>query len=735
MKRREFLHICGTGTGVLLFNDSLLLGESAAEPAKSLANAPFKKKNPRIDRRALVARHKVVLNKAEALSPLSVGNGEFGFTADVTGLQTFPEFHDQGIRLGTLAQWAWHSKPNPHNYQLSDILNDYDFNGKQVPFPSGNEREGGIGDKTGAGAYLHSNPHKFDLGRIGLTLPSNGSRETTLGDLQAINQELDLWTGILTSRFELEGQPVRLETVSHPERNMVAVRIVSPLIRSGKIGVHLHFPNSAGGWSVAGDWNSPDSHSTLPSSQDNEVAFVRTLEKTTRTFARAAASSSAKYQQESPHKFSWKAAGRDVLELVVCFAPLEIPAALPRFASVRRASLGHWERYWTGGGAIDLSASTDPRWKELERRIVLSQFQTALNCAGSLPPQESGLVQNSWFGKFHLEMHWWHAAHFALWGRPDLLKRSMGYYTDILPIARDTASRIGCRGARWPKMVGPDGIESGNFINPFLTWQQPHPIHMAELLYQSRPTRQTLEAFKDIVLESAEFMASYATWNEERKGFELGGPIVAANEQNFPRRRSSKNPTFDIAYWSWTLGIANQWRERLGMSRSEQWDHVRNNFVSLPVAEDGIYKEIEKGDSPRHDHPSMLGALGIVGDTDLVDHDTMQKTLDYVLTKWPLNTTWGWDYPMMAMTAARLGRPDQAVDSLLLNASKNRYLTNGHNHQTSQLPLYLPGNGGLLFAVAMMAAGWKNAPQGEAPGFPTPEQGWTVRWEGLRPAL
>jgi hypothetical protein len=47
------------------------------------------------------------------------------------------------------------------------------------------------------------------------------------------------------------------------------------------------------------------------------------------------------------------------------------------------------------------------------------------------------------------------------------------------------------------------------------------------------------------------------------------------------------------------------------------------------------------------------------------------------------------------------------------------------------LPLYLPGNGGLLYATALMAAGWDGAPRGNAPGFPHNGQ-WTVRWEGLK---
>jgi len=50
----------------------------------------------RIDRLALVTRHNVTLTKADPLTPLSVGNGEFAFTADITGLQTFPEYHEKG---------------------------------------------------------------------------------------------------------------------------------------------------------------------------------------------------------------------------------------------------------------------------------------------------------------------------------------------------------------------------------------------------------------------------------------------------------------------------------------------------------------------------------------------------------------------------------------------------------------------------------------------------------------
>ena len=72
------------------------------------------------------------------------------------------------------------------------------------------------------------------------------------------------------------------------------------------------------------------------------------------------------------------------LEIVFAFAPSEIAEPLPSFEAVRTAAAEHWKQFWTSGGAIDFSACTDPRAAELERRVVLSQYLTAIQCAGSL---------------------------------------------------------------------------------------------------------------------------------------------------------------------------------------------------------------------------------------------------------------------------------------------------------------------------------------------------------------
>jgi hypothetical protein len=377
-----------------------------------------------------------------------------------------------------------------------------------------------------------------------------------------------------------------------------------------------------------------------------------------------------------------------------------------------------------------LSASTDSRWRELERRIILSRYLTAIQSAQRYPPQETGLTGNSWYGKFHLEMHWWHSVHFAVWDKPELLERSLAWYRERLPVARAIAERQGYEGVRWPKMVGPDGVESPSAVGPLLIWQQPHPIYLAELIYRSRPTRETLEIYEEVVSETARFMADYAHWNEERKCFELGPPLIPAREHVYIKESAkTKNPTYELANWVWSLRTANLWRERLGKPRNEAWERIAKNMAPAPM-HNGVYVEadpfIQHGG-----HPTMLAAYGVLPETGLLDHAVMRQTLHHVMKSWDWDSTWGWDYPMIAMTAARLGEAEMAVDALLKDVKKNVYLPNGHNYQTKDLPLYLPGNGGLLAAVAMMAGGWEGCPARPAPGFPDNGK-WVVKYEGLK---
>ncbi len=705
----------------------------------------------KIERHALVTRHDVVLTNFDATNPLSVGNGQFCFTVDATGLQTFPEAFKDTTPLGTLSDWGWHTIPTTNNWNVDTFhFKEFpDLNGRPVPYCDvpGNK-------KTPEIQWLRSNPHRLHLGQIGLVLKHADGSLATTNDLKAIEQKLDLWNGEIVSRFTFDGETVEVHTVCDPKLDAIAVRVQSPLVKSGRLAIQIHFPYGTGEVKTA-DWDKPEAHETgFEQDKINIGHFTRKLDNDSYVVDAkwsfgASITNTAKHQYEvgfgapasgtasstkTPQPAVPEAGAPSELELVCEFAP-KANARLTSFEQARADAQKSWNHFWQTGGAIDLSGSKDPRWFELERRIVLSQYLVAIQDAGKNPPQETGLTYNTWEGKFHLEMHWWHEAHFALWNRLPLLEKSLDYYQNILPRAQGTAKRQGYAGARWPKMTSPSGAESPSPVGPFLVWQQPHPIFYAELCWREHQDKATLNKFRDIVFQTADFMASYATWDTNTSRYVLG-PVLQCAQEIFPKDKTF-NPPFELTYWRWGLETAQQWHQRLGQPREPKWDAVLKDLAKSPVV-DGKYAFAESTPdcytNPKWnaDHPSVVGALGILPGPQ-IDAATMRRTLDWIWANWNWPDTWGWDYPMIAMTAARLGEPERAVDALLLDTPKNHYAINGHVYQRPGLTIYLPANGGLLYAVGLMAAGWDGAPKRNAPGFPDNSQ-WSVRWENLRAA-
>lgn len=685
-----------------------------------------------IDRLALVARHDVVLTNFDANNPLSVGNGGFCFTVDATGLQTFPEAFEQTTPLGTLSDWGWHTAPNPNHWSIDTFhfKEFHDLHGRLVPYADTAK------PLTPEMQWLRENPHRLDLGQIGLVLKHADGSLATPGDLADVRQKLDLWNGWIVSQFQFDGAPVMVETVCHPNMDAVAVHVVSPLIREGRLAIQIHFPYGTGDVKTA-DWDHPDAHETILTQPDsNHADFTRHLDNDT-YFAAASWTPGATLTNVAKHQFEIIPSPKmNRLEFVCAFSPTNLDArSLPTFGRTVFADRLHWNGFWQTGGAIDLSGSKDPRWFELERRIVLSEYLTAIQDAGEYPPAETGLTYNSWEGKFHLEMHFWHEAHFALWHRLPLLQKSFVWYQTILPRAEGTAKKQGYAGARWPKMTSPSGAESPSPVGPFLVWEEPHPIFYAELCYRAHPSRVTLEQYSNIVFQTAQFMASYATWDKKNHRYVLG-PVLQCAQEIFPKDKTL-DPTFELTYWRWGLETAQQWRQRLDLPRDQKWDDVLQKLAPLPTG-DGKYLFTETtpdcytNSKWNADHPAVLNALSFVPGPG-VDHQTMSNTFDWIWKNWNWPDTWGWDYPSMAMTAARLGEPDRAIDALLLDTPKNHYGLNGHVYQRPGLTIYLPANGGLLYAVALMAAGWDGAPKRNAPGFPDDGQ-WNVRWENLQTA-
>jgi hypothetical protein len=128
----------------------------------------------KIDRQELVNRHNVILTSPDALNALSVGNGEFAFTVDVSGLQSYPEYYERGISLGTMSQWGWHVIPTTQRYKIEEIYQyDTSCTGQVIPHPV----QHSMGRRGKATQWLRTNPHRLHLGIIGVELlKENGER-------------------------------------------------------------------------------------------------------------------------------------------------------------------------------------------------------------------------------------------------------------------------------------------------------------------------------------------------------------------------------------------------------------------------------------------------------------------------------------------------------------------------------------------------------------------------------
>jgi hypothetical protein len=694
----------------------------------------------KIDREALVTRHNPLITHFDTLASLSVGNGGFAVTVDATGLQTFPEQYAAGVPLGTQSHWGWHSFPNEQEYRFEETLESYDFGHGQPGLyavqprpPRDPAGRAGFMRQSEAVNYFRANPHRLHLGAVGLELLTANGDDAAPGDISGVSQTLDMWCGQIRSTFTLDGEQVDVSTVCHPSADRLAARIISPLLGRKRAGVKLRFPYPTGQHSDdACDWNSHDRHRTTVVGQSERSVLLERNIDTTTYFVKITWEGQAALREKSPHCFVLETSS-DELSFTVDFAPASGFPEAETFAAVAAQSQAHWRRFWENGGAIDFSRCTDPRARELERRVVLSQYLTAIQSAAPEPPQETGLTYNSWFGKYHLEMHWWHQVHFALWNRTEMLKPSLEWYKTVEPVAREIAARQHFEGIRWMKMTDPSGLEAPSSVGSFLIWQQPHYIYMAELIYRQEPTRETLERYLHLVLESAVFMASFATLDEAGNRYVLKGCIPA---QETLRVDETVNPPFELSYWHLALSLAQQWRERAGMARDAQWDDIIRRLS--PLAEkDGLYLAAESAPQTYHDqrftsdHMIVLGALGILPQSPLLNPDIMRRTFDWIWENWNWNHTWGWDYPTTAMCAARLGEPEKAINALLMDKRTNTYLPNGHNYQDDRLRIYLPGNGGLLAAVAMMCAGWDGNTL-PTPGFPN-SGAWDVRWENLSP--
>ena len=118
---------------------------------------------PPMDRRALVARHDIDWPSLDGQIPL--GNGNFAFNADGTGLET--------VGGNTMCHWCWHSFPLPSGATRSQIRPwATPGHGRLTTDTSPDPRP--IAD------WERDNPQPLNLGRIGF-ISEDGERGVPAG--------------------------------------------------------------------------------------------------------------------------------------------------------------------------------------------------------------------------------------------------------------------------------------------------------------------------------------------------------------------------------------------------------------------------------------------------------------------------------------------------------------------------------------------------------------------------
>ncbi|MDO5308733.1 MAG: hypothetical protein Q4G03_04505 [Planctomycetia bacterium] len=712
-----------------------------------------------LDRHAIVERHVIETDALEALLP--VANGNISFNVDGAGMQTF--------RGDVLSHWGWFSEALPEKFVGEKALDTGTFATGRLtgsdPFPK---------DKGDLYNWIRQSPHQMNLARTRL-LRADG-QELKPEDIKNLKRTLDPWTGVHVAEFEIDGAPVRVATCISNEKNLdstVALCIDSKLVRNGALIVVLDLPYPSldhGAWTGLFGDKAPQTPFVFTRANRVHDESAAILERTLKNdYGRGvigdfsydvrvdAQGATTSQRANEPAIVVTPTRQDDRMEISICFdggsyvgSPCDhsVRDADPlSYDEVEKESRERWEEFWRCGGAVDLSESEDPRWFELERRIVLSQFQMGCNAAGDWPCSESGLIAICpWSGRFHLEMVWWHILHWYVWDRAQYADKSINIYDFVKDGARELARQLDYRGYKWQKEIAPDGRTAPWVGNLALLWKQPHPIFFAEMEYRRNPTRETLERWQDIVEQTAEHIADYP--KQDENGVYHLDPVMPPSELGF-----TVDTVFDLAYWRFALDYANLWRVRLGEEPNANWQKVRDNLAPLPQ-KDGYYVHSAQWSDTyvkrNWEHPDLVGVYGMLPPLEGVDKQTTERSVERAIQTWQWNRCWGWDFPWTAMAASRVGRPELAVDMLLNDSVCNVYDVSGVNLGGPAVGggkgPYLPGNGGLLYAIAGMCVGYDEYAPKDANGAPLPEPSsgdqapgfpakWKVKWEGLKRPL
>lgn len=619
----------------------------------------------------LVEENSISLYSIDEESPLTVGNGDIAYTFDVTGFQSLADEY-QKIPLNTMSQWGWHCSP-PFFTEENLQKNEYSSRGKRVyyaAYPQKNEES--------IFNSLRENPHKFNLFRFGLT-------NIKKSDISSIYQKLNIYKGIAESSYILQGKKVEVKTCCSPSSDTLSFDAKGI---QNNFCFKFSYPGSNSvGWGN-GYFKLEVEKSSITYIADNTSFRITIFSNTSFTLYKSTQSECILHFDDETFSFTLSV---EPISLYGDYSYIKenTKAIDTGFMNHFTECENWWNSYWNA------SKIFAPE-KEITRRCILSQYLLVSQCAGSLPPQETGLTMNSWYGRFHLEMYPLHLVWLAEYGHPELLEKSFRWFLSIQDKAEKYAKENGYEGMRWPKMSSYLGDNSPSSIAVFLLWQQPHVIYIAEELYKhSSDKERILNTYWPLVKGTADFMVSFAPDGR------LVSPLIPVQETYIPE--NTNDPVFEIEYWKWGLDTAIIWNKRLGKDDDKLWKKVSSIMIAPSTIDGRISpvsgKSIE--DCPLTDHPFALFSVSWLGAKSRIGHSEIKATLSFIESHWDWSTVWGWDYPLLALAYKAIGKETEAKEMLVRESTGNNASKIGHfeQNQNIYLPLYLPANGAFLFAL------------------------------------
>ena len=301
-----------------------------------------------IDRRAVVARHalRTAAGDASQLSPLDVftlGNGDFCFNVDATGLQTFNSTFATAapsrLDLNTLSSWGWHSLPYhfPNTTDPAAYLRAMNWSYLPTAVSATESRTVpyllAANNTDSDGGWTNRNSHRMGLGQLSLRLVEAGAAAgldpapPAATALVNLTSELDTWAGGVTSAFTLRPSAiaspqgadapapgdaafaVTVATAVHPDVDLVATRLTCART-AGTAGcpaaLRLALPYSMMTWSPsASAWCCDEAHTTAVVAQGAvSVSLALTLDDAALTIDCTWDDAAWTWARTGPHAFA-----------------------------------------------------------------------------------------------------------------------------------------------------------------------------------------------------------------------------------------------------------------------------------------------------------------------------------------------------------------------------------------------------------------------------------------------